>query len=94
MASAARAVLIPTDLAGLESIHLIPRSEIQVVTKTQFEELVEKLGLQDESMIQLASARSYQHIQLRLWCRKHVHTRYVPTFLIEAWGIDDWSYDR
>ena len=94
MASCARLAAIPNDLAGLESIHLIPRSEIQVVTKTKFEELVEELGLEDESLTQLASARDYKHIQLRLWCRKHVHTRYVPTELIEAWGIDDWSYDR
>lgn len=92
MSSCARLAPI-SELPGIDLIHVTPRSEIQVITKCEFEELVEELGLQKETIEQLASARSYKHIQLRLWARKNAHKRYVPTYLLAAWGIETLESD-
>jgi len=90
MANCALAVPIPSEL-GIALIHVTPRSELKPLRQCEFEKLVAKLGLHHESMRQLASASSYRHIQLRLWCRKNAHRRYVPTELLEAWGIETYE---
>jgi hypothetical protein len=55
--------------------------------KCAFECEVERLGLTGESLFQLASAIDLKHRSLRFWAKRHARTRYVPTFLLEAWGI-------
>ena len=88
MASCARLARIE-DLPGINLIHVTPRNEIvEAPAKCMFEEIVEELGLENESIPQLASAKSYKHIQLRLWCCKNAAKRYVPTELLAAWGIE------
>ena len=46
---------------------------------TEFEQRVEELGL---------SPSEYEvSAQLRNWCRRNAHTRYVPEYLLKFWGI-------
>lgn len=52
-----------------------------------FECEVERLGLADESLFQLASARDIKHRALRMWAKRHARTRFIPEYLLEAWGI-------
>ncbi len=55
--------------------------------KCEFECEVERLGLAEESLFQLASARDLKHTALRYWAKCHARTRFVPEYLLEAWGI-------
>lgn len=55
--------------------------------KCAFECEVERLGLAGESLFQLASATDIKHRALRFWAKRHSRTRFVPEYLLEAWGI-------
>jgi len=86
MASCAQ--LAPTEVIQLNHWHAKEPPAI-----CHFEETLIELGLQDEPIEHLASARTYKHIALRLWCRRYAKRYYVPTYLLAAWGIDAFEFE-
>lgn len=52
-----------------------------------FELECQRLHLTGETMLQLASGSDVAHLALRWWAGKHCYDKYVPTELLDAWGI-------
>lgn len=91
MASSARVGSPNDNLLPFPGIY-IPQSidlvaERRESNETEFDRQIAELGLADQSLTQLASAKSDQHRALRMWARLNYKKRYIPEMLLVAWGI-------
>lgn len=82
MASQPRLVIARPHAASLEFIHLTPRRFFRESDHTEFDIECERLGLEGASTLELASS-----VPLRHWAKRYAKRRYVPTVLLEIWGI-------
>ena len=58
-----------------------------VTGECEFESEVIRLGLAGETLQRMASGSDIAHLALRWWAKRHAYTRYIPTELLDAWGI-------